>query len=323
LRATDTAPMLIVCPNCATSYMIDPASVGAAGRNVRCTRCKTQWFATAAKPHAETSVAAFVDDVIAEAEAGERPLSAAHQRPGERMPRSDEVAQFNAALNDDAGAEPRLPVAGNFEPSLRDHFEHTTPIDDAPSLVPHEQPAPMLDAMPDPLQPLDNEDIESFAARRTRKSPRDPRKKRSRLPSIVLALVALNAAVVIYRAEIVRVLPQTASLFSAIGLPVNLRGMTFEEVAVSKETNDGVPVLVVTGKIVSAANKPVEIPRMRFAVRDTAGQEIYSWTAQPDRSVLGAGETLPFKSRLASPPAEANSVLVRFVNQRDAVTGSK
>ena len=178
-------------------------------------------------------------------------------------------------------------VKVNFEPSLRDHFEHTAPIADAPSLVPHEQP-PMLDAMPEPLQPLDNEDIESFAARRTRKSQRDPRKKRSRLPSIVLALVALNAGVVIYRAEIVRVLPQTASLFSAIGLPVNLRGMTFEEVTVSKETNDGVPVLVVTGKIVSAANKPVEIPRMRFAVRDTAGQEIYSWTAQPDRSVLGA-----------------------------------
>ncbi|MGB7658350.1 MAG: MJ0042-type zinc finger domain-containing protein, partial [Pseudolabrys sp.] len=33
--------MLIACPNCSTSYMIDPASLGEAGRTVRCARCKT------------------------------------------------------------------------------------------------------------------------------------------------------------------------------------------------------------------------------------------------------------------------------------------
>src|SRR4249919_2395535 len=39
-------PMLIACPNCSTSYMIDPASLGEAGRTVRCARCKTTWFAS-------------------------------------------------------------------------------------------------------------------------------------------------------------------------------------------------------------------------------------------------------------------------------------
>ncbi|MGB7858630.1 MAG: MJ0042-type zinc finger domain-containing protein, partial [Pseudolabrys sp.] len=39
-------PMLIACPNCSTSYMIDPASLGEAGRTVRCARCKTAWFAS-------------------------------------------------------------------------------------------------------------------------------------------------------------------------------------------------------------------------------------------------------------------------------------
>ena len=42
--------MLIVCPNCATSYMIEPASLGPTGRTVRCARCKTIWFAGAPKP---------------------------------------------------------------------------------------------------------------------------------------------------------------------------------------------------------------------------------------------------------------------------------
>ena len=47
--------------------MIDPASVGPAGRTVRCARCKTTWFAGG--PKKAPDVTAFVDGVIAEAEA--------------------------------------------------------------------------------------------------------------------------------------------------------------------------------------------------------------------------------------------------------------
>ena len=36
--------MLIVCPNCGTSYQIAPASLGS-GRSVRCMRCRNVWFA--------------------------------------------------------------------------------------------------------------------------------------------------------------------------------------------------------------------------------------------------------------------------------------
>ncbi len=56
--------MLIVCPSCATSYMIDPASFGAAGRTVRCARCKATWFASPTKPAADRT--AFFDGMIAE-----------------------------------------------------------------------------------------------------------------------------------------------------------------------------------------------------------------------------------------------------------------
>src|ERR1700742_2022026 len=38
--------MLIVCPNCAKTYELPPASLGA-GRQVRCSGCKNAWFATA------------------------------------------------------------------------------------------------------------------------------------------------------------------------------------------------------------------------------------------------------------------------------------
>jgi predicted Zn finger-like uncharacterized protein len=65
VRTTDDADaMLIVCPTCATSYMIDPAALGSAGRTVGCARCKATWFAAKS---ATSELSEFVDDVIAEA----------------------------------------------------------------------------------------------------------------------------------------------------------------------------------------------------------------------------------------------------------------
>ena len=37
--------MHIICPHCTTSYAIDLATLGGAGRTVRCSRCKEVWLA--------------------------------------------------------------------------------------------------------------------------------------------------------------------------------------------------------------------------------------------------------------------------------------
>jgi len=38
--------MLIVCPSCTTAYRIELSTLGAAGRSVRCARCRAVWFAS-------------------------------------------------------------------------------------------------------------------------------------------------------------------------------------------------------------------------------------------------------------------------------------
>jgi hypothetical protein len=107
------------------------------------------------------------------------------------------------------------------------------------------------------------------------------------------------------RDEVVRFFPHTASLFAAVGLPVNLRNLKFENLRISKEAQEGLSSLIVEGIIVSVTNRPVEVPRLRFAARDAAGQEVYTWTALPGRSILGPGEKLDFRSRFVSPPDNA------------------
>jgi predicted Zn finger-like uncharacterized protein len=311
--------MLIVCPSCATSYMIDQAAVGPAGRNVRCVRCKATWLAGG--PKAAPDVAAFVDGVIAEAEerparpAGtEQPPPAAKPAPVQNsMPADD----FGAEEAETIGATDRAPPveAQAPEPAESPDAEPATVID-APPLVPllEHDPLPEIDRAE-----RDGEEEESFAVRRQRLQGRRKQTRRSsRWTAAILVLVAFNVALVSARNEVVHYLPQTASLFAAVGLPVNLRHLKFENVKISKETQDGINLLIVRGSVVSVAGKPVEVPRLRFAARNKTGQEIYTWTMPPPRSILGPGERIDFRSQIPAPPADASDVLVRFFTAQDA-----
>ena len=75
--------------------------------------------------------------------------------------------------------------------------------------------------------------------------------------------------------------------------------------------------------IVNTASKPTEVPRLRFSARNATGQEVYTWTALPKRSLLGPNESVEFQSRLGAPPADATDVMVRFFNAQDAANGAK
>jgi predicted Zn finger-like uncharacterized protein len=335
--------MLIVCPNCATSYQVEPPSLGPGGRSVRCARCQNQWFATA--PTVVPALAS-VDDLdvvdngprIPSFDALPPPVEtepapewgepeSAEENPGVVAEEASAALMIAEDLGPEAASTDGIDLRGLSAEIEVEREEQTAAADqvlaeitgdDAPSLVPSQGPdsAATVSALGA------GEDIESVAARRARREAL----YRGRwavpgLPAIILALVAVNAALIGWRSDMVRLLPQTASLYAAIGMPVNLRGLAFENIKIGKDVHDGVAVLVVEGSIVNVTARPAEVPRLRMSVRNESKNEIYTWTTLPTRSILGPGETLPFRSRLASPPAEARDVLLRFFNRRDMVAG--
>ena len=196
----------------------------------------------------------------------------------------------------------------------------------APAEAEGEEPPVDVEAEPhaaSSAEPL--EDIETIAARRY---PRYAKPKRwrwplSQLQSGILALIVVNAIIVGWRGDFVRALPQTASFYALIGLPVNIRGLDFDGLGTTTEQHEGVPILVVGGDIVNDTGKTVTVPHLRFAVRNAARQEIYSWTAIPPQPLLPPGEAVAFHTRLASPPPDSHDVLVRFVNRNDILAGSR
>src|SRR5262249_30358968 len=102
------------------------------------------------------------------------------------------------------------------------------------------------------------------------------RSGRPSLVTVLFTLFAVNAALIGWRSDVVRAMPQTASLFAAIGLPVNLRGLAFSDITTTRETHDNVTVLLVQGTITNVSKQPRDVPRIRLAMKNAAGAEVYS-----------------------------------------------
>jgi predicted Zn finger-like uncharacterized protein len=286
--------MHIICPHCTTSYAIDPATLGAAGRNVRCSRCKEVWLA---RP----------EDAVEMAPA--RAMASASQTSGE----ADAAAEWEAMAREDDGQD--------------------APVVDSPSISADwpdgDGSSPDADSDWPSMAQDDAEDggggrRGSWFGRLLRPPAllRASGKPFVGLPTACAAMGALVLALIIWRVDVVRLLPQTATFYKMVGLEVNLRGLVFKDVKISTETVEGKAVLVIEGVISGEARKPVELPRLRFSVRDAQGAEIYAWNAVLEQTVLKPGEFTRFKSRLASPPPEGRNIDIRFFNKRDLARGS-
>jgi predicted Zn finger-like uncharacterized protein len=285
--------MHIICPHCTTSYAIDLATLGASGRTVRCSRCKEVWLA---RPQDATETAA----VPAMAEAGQ--TSAA-----------DAAAEWDALAHEDDSQE--TPVVDS--PSISADW----PADGQGAPQDSENDWPSI-ARQDGFDPETAHPQRLSWLRRLVKPPlRASGKPLVSLPTVCAAMGALVLALMIWRVDVVRLLPQTATFYKLAGFDVNLRGLVFKDIKIGSETVEGKPVLVIEGAIVGEARKPVELPRLRFSVRDAQGAEIYAWNAVLDQLVLKPGETAWFKSRLASPPPEGRNIDVRFFGKRDVAAG--
>jgi predicted Zn finger-like uncharacterized protein len=288
--------MHIVCPHCTTSYAINLATLGAAGRTVRCARCKEVWLA---RPEDAIEVAA---PVPAMAEASQSASEA------------DAAAEWEALARQDEGEQPPVVDSPSISADWPAEGEGARADDtDWPSVARQDVE--------------DHEDAVSTHGSRLARLfrlpalPRIPFMPSFGLPTACAAMGALVLALVIWRADVVRLLPQTAMFYRMVGLDVNLRGLTFKDIKITNETVEGKPVLVIEGVIEGQTRKPVELPRLRFCVRDAQGAEIYAWNAVLEQAVLQPGERAFFKSRLASPPPEGRNIDVRFFNKRDLAGG--
>jgi len=126
------------------------------------------------------------------------------------------------------------------------------------------------------------------------------------------ALAGFGALAYQYRVEIVRGWPQAATLYDLLGVEVNSAGMEFRDITNEFETQDGLNVLAVHGTVVNVTDQALPVPRVRVALLDGAGEELYYWTVVLDVTRLDAGASVDFVTRLSSPPPGTANIEVRF-----------
>ena len=130
---------------------------------------------------------------------------------------------------------------------------------------------------------------------------------------LILVVLAIAWSAIRYRQDIAVIWPQSAGVYSSLGLNVNASGIDFRKVDYRRESEDGQIVLEVTGQIVNAGSRELPVPQaVRVTLSDASNHELYHWTFKPSATTLKAGASIPFTTRLSSPPDAARHLEVRF-----------
>ena len=258
--------MHIVCPHCTTSYAIGPSALGEAGRKVRCAKCKQVWYARPEDAVAE----AVVGSMAADAEPPEDDMAAAMRQPPANgwqeqnapMVESPSIASDIPETDEDRALRRKL--AAQAEWAARAQEDEEADAAPPPSRlrkkpkrrklnisVPAWVPRPKLPAFVARLA------VPAWVPRPARTIAKLPKPLQTvlSLSTLTTAMGALVIALVIWRADVVKLMPQTADFYKMVGLEVNLRGLAIKDVKIGTETVDGKSVLVIEGVIVDETKK--------------------------------------------------------------------
>jgi predicted Zn finger-like uncharacterized protein len=232
-RASDSSPMILTCPECATGYFVDDAQIRPDGRAVRCAACGARWTAVPETPLELSPAAAAAAEPGAETDTS-APLTADDLPRAFRSRAEEERRLRQAAITGAAWA------AG----------------------------------------------------------------------ALVLAALVLGA--VLFRESVVRAWPQTASVYAALGLPVNPVGLVIEDVRAEPSLQEGHATLAVSGAIRNVEDHPVMAPPLRISLLNRQGKRVAGQIAALANARIPPGETRRFTTAIFDPPFSGEDLQVDF-----------
>lgn len=123
-------------------------------------------------------------------------------------------------------------------------------------------------------------------------------------------IVMLGA--VVFRTDVVRLVPATAGAYAFARMPVNPTGLAIEAVQGGPGLKDGRAALNVSGVERNVETHPREAQPLRISLIDKAGKKLASQIANPPPGAIQPGETRPFTLSFFDPPLQAASFQVEF-----------
>ena len=219
-----------------------------------------------------------------------------------------------------AGREVRCAACGSRWTATPAKAADTIELD-APlaATQPASEPDPTIDIEPPALRPRPDREAlpRAFRARvEEKKSVKAAAATGAVWAGMGLMLALIVGAAFLFRIDIVRLWPRTASAYASLRVPVNPLGLEFEDVGAAPSLKDGHAALVVTGKIRNTKDKAVESPPLRIELLDKSGKRIAAKFADPENALIPPGETRHFSVSLLDPPLAAQDAEVGFALDR-------
>jgi len=199
-----------------------------------------------------------------------------------------------------------------------------------PETEPEARPAPIppddIIAEPAPASALPAEEAAPLVAPLSRSRTTARSKKKPRRGAVVgwaaaAAVVAALAGAVVFREQVARLVPASARLFAAVGLPVDPLGLTIDEVRSVASLQGGRPVLSITGAIRNTRNQTVTVPSLRVSLLDRAGKPVSVKIARPLNPEAPPGAKRYFAIVIPDPPAGSASLDIVFEAPAAPATG--
>lgn len=245
--------MYLICPSCATRYLVDDSAVGPEGRQVRCANCGERWFQ--------------------EPSPAEEPilLEMADQEPEpEPEPEAVETPQLVAVQ----------------KLSWRERFED------------------FIDALPRP-----------HVSRRLLRAA-------AAWGALLVIVGGVIAGLIGYRQAIIDSLPpeqkvRAADVYDGLGLTFKLPGygLKIEDPQSSRQAENGVPMLVIEGRVANVSKRERSVPRLRAALLDAEGRELQHWFFRTDESLVPAGGAVGYRTSIDNPDDTARTLRITFMDR--------
>lgn len=137
-------------------------------------------------------------------------------------------------------------------------------------------------------------------------------------------LVAVSALLLmtawVFRVDVVTLWPRASTAYAAVGAEVNPFGFSVGELTITRESEHGVPLVVIEGSIKNFDRRARSLPTIRALLKDENGDSLLEWTIPLEGGRLSAGEVREFRSIVSDPPpqsVEAEVVLVAATRPAD------
>jgi predicted Zn finger-like uncharacterized protein len=123
-------------------------------------------------------------------------------------------------------------------------------------------------------------------------------------------VAALIAGAVIFRAQVVELLPASQAAYAGLGLPVS--SLVIEKVHAEPAFQGGRPVLAVTGQIRNTRDTAALVPSLRVSLLDRGGKPVAVKVAKPIDAQAPAHAVRHFSIAIVDPPASVHDLEVTF-----------